>query len=110
DLYLASVTAGPSGIHHGALIWLGNETGGFTALDAATGPDLVFDAADIADDGKIALLGLTQDGKALRATARSTKHYHWQIVRPRAAQAFGDQRVNPFGVGGEMEIRSGLIV
>jgi hypothetical protein len=31
-------------------------------------------------------------------------------VRPRASNAVGDQRINPFGVGGEMEIRSGLLV
>jgi len=31
-------------------------------------------------------------------------------VRPRAAQATGDQRINSFGVGGEIEIRSGLLV
>ena len=31
-------------------------------------------------------------------------------MRPHAAQAVGDQRINPFGVGGEVEIRSGLLV
>ena len=38
------------------------------------------------------------------------KNYHWQVVRPHAVQAVGDQRINPFGVGGEIEIRSGLLV
>jgi len=32
------------------------------------------------------------------------------VVRPHAVQAVGDQRINPFGVGGEIEIRSGLLV
>jgi hypothetical protein len=32
------------------------------------------------------------------------------VIRPRAAQAVGDQRINSFGVGGEMEIRAGLLV
>jgi hypothetical protein len=31
-------------------------------------------------------------------------------VRPHAKQAVGDQRINPFGVGGEIEIRSGLLL
>ena len=31
-------------------------------------------------------------------------------MRPRAAQAAGDERINPFGVGGEIEIRSGMLV
>ena len=39
-----------------------------------------------------------------------SKNYHWQVVRPHAKQAVGDQRINPFGVGGEIEIRSGLLV
>ena len=45
----------------------------------------------------------------LLARNRSTKDYHWQIVRPHAAQAFGDQRINPFGIGGQVEIRAGLL-
>ena len=46
----------------------------------------------------------------MQATNQSSKNYHWQMVRPHAAQAVGDQRINPFGVGGEIEIRSGLLV
>jgi hypothetical protein len=41
---------------------------------------------------------------------QGSKNYHWQVVRPHAVQAVGDQRINPFGVGGEIEIRSGLLV
>ena len=37
-----------------------------------------------------------------------TKAYHWQLVRPRAATATGDQRINSFGIGGEIEVRTGL--
>jgi tetratricopeptide (TPR) repeat protein len=109
DLYLAPVAAtGKTG--YGALIWLGDEKGQFTLLGAPVGPDLVFDAADLDGDGKLALLGLSRDGQALRAQNRSAKNYHWQIVRPHAARTFGDQRINPFGVGGAVEIRSGLLL
>ena len=31
-------------------------------------------------------------------------------MRPRAKEATGDQRINSFGIGGEMEIRAGLLV
>jgi len=110
DLVLAPVAVAAASTAKGALIWLGDEKGRFTPLGAAAGPDLVFDVADLKGDGKLVLLGLAQDGQALRASVRGAKHYHWQIVRPHAAQAFGDQRVNPFGVGGEIEIRSGLLV
>ena len=46
----------------------------------------------------------------MQAVNRGSKNYHWQIIRPRAKQAVGDQRINSFGVGGEIEIRSGLLV
>ena len=47
---------------------------------------------------------------AVQAINHGTKNYHWQVIRPRAAQATGDQRINSFGIGGEMEIRAGLLV
>ena len=43
-----------------------------------------------------------------RTAARS--RYHWQVIRPRAATAVGDQRINSFGIGGEVEVRTGLHV
>jgi ASPIC and UnbV len=74
------------------------------------GPATVFDAADLDGNGRLDLLGISADGQAMRGVNRGTKNYHWQTIRPRARQATGDQRINPFGVGGEMEIRSGLLV
>jgi len=109
DLYLGAV-APVAGGTAGALIWLGNEKGEFTLLDRPAGPARVFDAADLNGGGKLDLLGLGADGGAVQAINRGARNYHWQIIRPRAAQAFGDQRINPFGVGGEVEIRSGLLL
>lgn len=110
DLFLAPVTAAPATSAHGALVWLADERGQLTPLPAPVGPDLVFDAADVRGDGKLALIGLSRDGHAVRAQNRGTTNYHWQVVRPHAAEAFGDQRMNSFGVGGAVEIRSGLVV
>jgi tetratricopeptide (TPR) repeat protein len=110
DLYLAPVAAAPEKTRYGPVIWLGGENGQLTLLAAPAGPDLVFGAADLNGSGKLALLGLSRDGQALQAENRGTKDYHWQTVRPHAANAFGDQRVNPFGVGGAIEIRSGLLL
>ena len=42
-----------------------------------------------------------------RATGTGTKAYRWQAFRPRAATATGDQRINSFGIGGEVEVRTG---
>jgi len=94
----------------GALIWLGDDKGGFTLLDHALGPPQVFGAADLKGNGRLDLLGLTADGQAIDAVNQTSKNYHWQVVRPHAVQAVGDQRINPFGVGGEIEVRSGLLV
>jgi VCBS repeat protein/ASPIC/UnbV protein len=110
DLYLSPVMYGSGKGSPGALVWLGNESGKFVLLDHQAGPAVVFDAADVNGDGRLDLLGLSDDGQALQAINRGTRNYHWQIVRPRAAQAFGDQRINPFGVGGEVEIRAALLV
>ncbi|HEX8163633.1 MAG TPA: FG-GAP-like repeat-containing protein [Pyrinomonadaceae bacterium] len=93
----------------GTLVWLGDGAGGFKPLDGAVGLVSVSEAADTDGDGRLDLLGLSADGQPARAVNRGAKNYHWQQVRPRAAKAVGDQRINSFGVGGEMEVRAGLL-
>jgi len=110
DLILSSTTQVPSKTTPGALIWLGDAQEKFVLLKQPVAPALVFDVADLTGDGKLDLLGLSADGQPVQAMNQSSKNYHWQVVRPHAAQAVGDQRINPFGVGGEVEIRSGLLV
>ncbi len=111
DLYLAPVTPTQNGKGlTGALIWMGDADGKFTLLNQPAGPPVVFDAPDVNGDGKLDLIGLATDGQAVEAVNQSAKNYHWLIVRPRAKQAVGDQRINPFGVGGEIEVRSGMLV
>jgi len=108
DLFLAPTK--PASGAAGALIWLGDDKGNFVPLDHPAGPALVFGAADLKGDGKLDLVGLSVDGAPVQAMNQGSKKYHWQIVRPHAVQAVGDQRINPFGIGGEIEIRSGLLV
>jgi tetratricopeptide (TPR) repeat protein len=93
-----------------ARIWLNDGNGKFTELNGTSLTEHVFDVADLNNDGRLDLLGLDLDDKPREAINSGSKNYHWQIVRPRASNAVGDQRINPFGVGGEMEIRSGLLV
>jgi Tfp pilus assembly protein PilF len=62
------------------------------------------------EEGRLDLIGLAPDGRAAVARSTGTKTYHWQRVKPRAATATGDQRINSFGIGGEVEVRSGLHV
>ena len=54
--------------------------------------------------------GSPPEGQAQQAINQGSKKYQWQILRPRARVATGDQRINSFGIGGEMELRSGLMV
>jgi Tfp pilus assembly protein PilF len=94
----------------GSKVWLNDGNGKFTSINDPVSSDRIFDVADVNNDGRLDLLTLASDGSPHQAINQSTKNYHWQIVRPRASNAVGDQRINPFGVGGEMEIRSGMTV
>ena len=110
DLVLASTSRPVADSRGGASVWLSDEKGNLKPLDKSAGPSLVMDIVDLNGDGRLDLLGLSSDGQVQQAINKGAKNYHWQIVRPRASNAVGDQRINPFGVGGEMEIRSGLQV
>jgi tetratricopeptide (TPR) repeat protein len=110
DLILSQV-APPTGQTAAApLIWLGDSASKFTLLEHAQGPSRIFDIADLSGNGRLDLLGFDAAGKSVQGVNHGSKNYHWQVVRPHAKQAVGDQRINPFGVGGEIEIRSGLLV
>jgi len=110
DLLLANVGPPDSSGSSGAPIWLANEKGQFDLMQGLQVPARVFDAADLTGAGRLDLLGLSSDGQPIQAINRGTMNYNWQIIRPRAHQATGDQRINSFGIGGEIEIRSGLLV
>jgi Flp pilus assembly protein TadD len=94
----------------GSIVWLSDQQGQFRLHRDMQLGERLFDVADVNGDGRLDLLGFTTEDKAIQSINSGTKNYHWQVVRPRAANAVGDQRINPFGVGGEMEIRSGLLV
>jgi hypothetical protein len=94
----------------GALLWLQGQDGSFTRLQKTGIPTQVFRAVDLQNNGRLDLLGLTADDHAVEAFNQGTKNYHWQTLRPHAAQVLGDQRINSFGVGGTIEIRSGLLL
>ena len=102
DLTLSSNTA--------FVIWLSDEKGNLQELGNQALSGRVFATTDVNNDGRLDLLGLSNDGQPQQGINQGSKNYHWQVVRPRAANAVGDQRINPFGVGGEMEIRSGMQV
>jgi len=67
-------------------------------------------AADLDGDGRLDLVGLLPDGRSATATSRGGRRYGWQTLRAHAATVTGDQRLNSFGIGGEVEVRTGLHV
>jgi hypothetical protein len=87
--------AGPDGIRPGG--------GGSIA------GSLITAAADLDGDGRLELIARVPDGvRVIRV--KGSKSYRWQTIRPRALTATGDQRINSFGIGGEIEVRTGLHV
>lgn len=58
--------------------------------------------------GQLELIGLNSGRQPVRHGIATTKGYQWKQIRPRA-QAVGDQRINSFGIGGEVEVRAGLL-
>ncbi len=94
----------------GSIVWLSDQEGKFFLHKDITFGDRLFDVADVNADGRLDVLAFTTEDKAIQLINSGTKNYHWQVVRPRAVEAVGDQRINPFGVGGEMEVRAGLLV
>jgi len=108
DLLVAS----PSEIHKtfNCALFLSDENNHLKYIEQPGAVSRLFDAIDLNTDGRLDLIGLAGDGQATRSLNQSTKNYHWQVVRPHASQATGDQRINPFGVGGEMEVRAGLML
>lgn len=85
-----------------------NDGHGFSKLSGV--PEVASaSAAELSGDGRLDIVGLSQDGTPVSLANRGSKNYHWQVIRTRAANAHGDQRINAFGIGGEIEIRAGLL-
>jgi Tfp pilus assembly protein PilF len=76
---------------------------------AISAPIIGATPADVDGDGRLDLVGLSASGAPVEALNHGSKNYGWQDIRLRAASASGDQRINSFGIGGEIEVRAGLL-
>ena len=110
DVLLNVVNRDGAGENATTTLWLQDEHGGFSTLPLQALQLEVFDSADLRTNGRLDLLGLDAQGRVTRVENDGETPYHWQTIRPRARVSSGDQRVNPFGIGGEIEIRAGLLV
>jgi hypothetical protein len=104
DLLVSSVSSAQAPV-----LWLQGDGGKFTQIAQSIAPASAIAASDLQANGRVDLLEVSASGQLIEAINRGTKNYHWQTIRPRARQTNGDQRVNSFGIGGEIEIRSGLL-
>ena len=91
-----------------SLVLLGLGPGQF-APAVSTVPADVRAAADLDGDGRLELVGVAA-GRAVTLQSTGRTAYRWQTLRPKAATATGDQRINSFGIGGTVEVRTGLHV
>jgi tetratricopeptide (TPR) repeat protein len=93
----------------GGWIQLADGKGGFRASTVPAGLR-AFAVADLNTDGRLDLAGIGEKSIPTRGLGRGSKDYHWQVIRPRGAKTFGDGRINSFGLGGEVQVRAGLLV
>ncbi|HSF29632.1 MAG TPA: FG-GAP-like repeat-containing protein [Candidatus Tectomicrobia bacterium] len=89
-------------------VWLSDAQNEFRPLDKPL-PGMMFSASDLTGDGKLDMLGLSEAGQPIRLVNRGTKNYSWLTLQPRAVPVPGEGRINSFGVGGEVEVRAGLL-
>ncbi len=88
--------------------YLVDTDGALVPLPALTGFRLD-GIAPLTDSGPPELFGRLASGQPTVHFAEGTAGYHWKRIRPRSAEVQGDRRINTFAVGGEVELRSGLL-
>jgi hypothetical protein len=90
-------------------IWLGDQQHQLAPL--STIPEgQIFAAVDRNSDGRLDLAAIASGRPVWLNGGAGSAGYHWKVIRPRAQATAGDQRINSFGVGGEISVRSGLTV
>lgn len=88
-------------------IWLSEGTESFIQLTDT--PDMfVNQVVDANDDGRLDLIGISKNGVAT-AINQGEKAYGWISIKPQANPNPGDQRINSFGIGGQIEIFAGQL-
>lgn len=87
--------------------WLSDETITLTNNTHEI-PSYVYGLSDMNQDTRLDLFGLTEQNYRSLKTNSGAQDYKARIISPRASTSSGDQRINSFGIGGEIESRSGL--
>lgn len=89
-------------------LWLGNENREPLPYEE-TLPGGIVNIFDVDGNERLDLLGIDQNLNPFQLKNEGTKNYFARSIRARASGDTGDQRINSFGIGGEMEVRTGLL-
>ncbi|TVR18278.1 MAG: hypothetical protein EA391_02645 [Balneolaceae bacterium] len=89
-------------------IWLGNEDRQPVAYEEIL-PGGIVNVFDVDGNERLDLLGVNENMEPFHLKNEGTRNYFARSIRARASGDMGDQRINSFGIGGEMEVRSGLL-
>lgn len=87
--------------------WLSDENVSLDSTSRGTNGS-IYGLADMNDDNRLDLVGLSKNAGPLIADNAGSKGYNARIIRPRASGPLGDHRINSYGIGGVLESRSGL--
>lgn len=90
------------------MIWLRDKDAGFIRYGREL-PGRATSIFDIDGNDRLDILGAGSDGAPFQLMNSGSKPYFAYSVRARASGLEGDQRINSFGIGGEMEVRAGLL-
>ncbi|MGF1669740.1 MAG: FG-GAP-like repeat-containing protein, partial [Balneolaceae bacterium] len=90
------------------VILLGDDNGDFKKLPVEL-PGLVTSVVDIDGNERLDLIGIDLEMQPFQLLNSGTMNYNARSIRARASGTEGDRRINSFGIGGEMEVRSGLL-
>ncbi|MEP6754837.1 MAG: FG-GAP-like repeat-containing protein [Chthonomonadales bacterium] len=98
-----------------SICYLGKDSNGLFLLPGNI-PGRIDYIDEFSSDARQSLYGFG-DGKPAKFLNSGSAKYNWTVMRPRAdynappadGKPAGDQRINAFGVGAEMEVRAGLL-
>lgn len=92
----------------GSKYWLTNQNIQLSSEGRSLASTLVHGIGDRNGDTRLDLLGTTVDGSASVWFNNSSVNYNGRLIRPRSSRQTGDQRINSFGIGGQIESRTGM--